>query len=86
MAACLLCYVTDRKAFPGSDAVAACKQYQQPEGSLSTNYFSRPGTSADIAFISLILASRASFFSMGRHRILLTPDSGSRAASEFRRA
>ncbi len=31
------------------DAVAACKEYQQPDGSLSTNYFSRPGTSADIA-------------------------------------
>ena len=31
------------------DAVAACKEYQQPDGSLSTNYFARPGTSADIA-------------------------------------
>ncbi|MBI3838603.1 MAG: ADP-ribosylation factor-directed GTPase activating protein isoform b [Planctomycetia bacterium] len=31
------------------DAVAACKEYQQPDGSFSTNYFSRPSTSADIA-------------------------------------
>ncbi len=31
------------------NAVAACKEYQQPDGSFSTNYFARPGTSADIA-------------------------------------
>lgn len=32
-----------------ADAVAAAKQYQQPDGSLSTNYFARPSTSAEIS-------------------------------------
>jgi len=30
-------------------AIAASKQYQQPDGSLSTNYFSRPSTTAEIS-------------------------------------
>ncbi len=31
------------------DAVATAREFQQPDGSLSTNYFIRPSTSADIA-------------------------------------
>src|SRR4029078_7447985 len=31
------------------DAVATIRSYQQPDGSFSTNYFARPGTSSDIA-------------------------------------
>lgn len=30
-------------------AIETAKRYQQPDGSFSTNYFSRPGTSADLA-------------------------------------
>jgi hypothetical protein len=32
-----------------NDATAAARKHQQPDGSLSTNYFARPGTSPDIA-------------------------------------
>ena len=31
------------------DAIAAARRHQQPDGSFSTNYFARPGTSPDIA-------------------------------------
>ncbi len=38
----------ERAAKKIKDAVAASKEYQQPDGSLSTNYFARPSTSAEI--------------------------------------
>ena len=31
------------------DAIKKAREYQQPDGSLSTNYFLRPGTSPDLA-------------------------------------
>lgn len=31
------------------DAAKACKEFQQPDGSFSTNYFARPGTTVELA-------------------------------------